>query len=76
MFTTREKMFIAGKIQELLSDMDHPDLPNQGNIHFHLHINGTEPWSFCDINNARSKPVKPSKPKLVPMGPTNWGNVL
>ena len=53
MFTREEKIFIANKIQELLDDMNHPDLPKREKIRFHLHINGIHSFSFCDISNNR-----------------------
>jgi len=60
MFTIKEKMSLAEKIQELLQEMDHPLLPPKGNIHFHLHVNGRNPIDFCDINNIVLR--KPSTP--------------
>ncbi len=54
MFTREEKMFLANKIQELLDDMNHPDLPKKKKIHFHLHINGIHSFSFCDVFNNRN----------------------
>ncbi len=66
MFTIKEKVFIAEKIQELLKGMQNPQLPSRRNINFHLHINGIESHAFCDIHNItiRHKHESPSISKL------------
>jgi len=52
MFSIRQKREIADKIQAILRETNHPELPN-GEIEFHLHVCGSEHWSFADIyNNA------------------------
>jgi len=87
MFSTIEKMNIAEKIQELLRDMSHPQLPKKGNIHFHLHINGIDPHAFCDINNVTircpptsvslKKKVKPARgPINVPFSSKTYAEVM
>lgn len=53
MFSVRQKREIADKIQILLRDINHPELPN-GEISFHLHVNGAESWSWADIKNNGS----------------------
>jgi len=50
MFSVRQKREIAGKIQLLLKETQHPELP-EGEIEFSLHVNGAEPWSWADITN-------------------------
>ncbi len=50
MFSVRQKQDIADKIQKILRDTNHPELP-EGEIQFHIHILGAENWSWADISN-------------------------
>lgn len=50
MFSIRQKREIADKIQKLLRETEHPELP-EGEIEFHIHIKGKESWSWADIRN-------------------------
>lgn len=50
MFSIKEKRDIAEKIQRILRETDHPELP-AGEIEFHLHVKGAESWSWADIQN-------------------------
>lgn len=50
MFSVREKREIAHKVQKILRDTNHPELPD-GEIAFHLHVHGVERWSWADIQN-------------------------
>lgn len=50
MFSVRQKREISDKVQEVLRTTDHPELPN-GEIQFHLHVDGAEAWSWADIKN-------------------------
>ena len=50
MFSVREKRDIADKIQKILRETNHPELP-EGEIKFHIHIEGAEGWSWADIKN-------------------------
>jgi hypothetical protein len=50
MFSVRQKRNIADQIQRILADTGHPELP-QGEIQFHLHVDGAESWSWADIRN-------------------------
>ena len=50
MFSIRQKREIADKIQKLLRETEHPELP-EGEIEFHIHIKGKESWSWADIQN-------------------------
>lgn len=50
MFSVREKRDIADKIQKILRKTNYPELPNY-EIKFHLHVEGTEGWSWADIKN-------------------------
>lgn len=58
MFSVAQKREISGMIQNYLKEMDHPELP-KGEITFHLHVDGSESWSWADIKNNGSviKPV-------------------
>jgi hypothetical protein len=53
MFSVRQKREIADAVQKILRDTNHPELPN-GEIKFHLHVNGAESWSWADIQNNGS----------------------
>ena len=50
MFSVKQKREIADKIQQLLKDTNHPELP-KGEIIFTLHVAGAEGWSWADIKN-------------------------
>lgn len=50
MFSVQQKREIADKVQNILRDTNHPELP-AGEIKFHLHVFGAEEWSWADIRN-------------------------
>jgi len=50
MFSVRQKREIAEKVQQLLRETNHPELP-PGEIQFLLHVDGAESWSWADIRN-------------------------
>ncbi len=50
MFSVRQKREIADKVQQILRDTGHPELPD-GEIQFRLHVAGAESWSWADICN-------------------------
>lgn len=50
MFSVNEKRIIANRVQQILREMNHPELPT-GEITFHLHVEGAESWSWADIKN-------------------------
>ena len=50
MFSVQQKREISDKIQSILREIDHPELP-KGEIQFHIHIAGAESWSWADIHN-------------------------
>jgi hypothetical protein len=50
MFSVRQKRYIAEQVQRIIKGTNHPELPN-GEITFHLHVNGKESWSWADIKN-------------------------
>lgn len=50
MFSVRQKREISDKIQKILHDTNHPELP-EGEIRFLIHVNGSDPMSWADIQN-------------------------
>lgn len=50
MFSIRQKREIADKIQSILRETNHPELPND-EINFHLHVDGAKNYSYADIKN-------------------------
>ena len=50
MFSVQQKRDIAAKVQDILRETGHPELPD-GEISFHLHVDGAESWSWADIKN-------------------------
>jgi len=50
MFSVQQKREIADAVQQILRATNHPELP-QGEISFHLHVDGAEAWSWADIRN-------------------------
>lgn len=50
MFSVRQKREIADKVQAVLRETAHPELP-PGEIAFTLHVDGAQPWSWADIRN-------------------------
>jgi hypothetical protein len=53
MFSVQQKRDLAEKIQKAIRETNHPELP-QGEIKFHIHIDGAESWSWADIENNGS----------------------
>lgn len=50
MFSVRQKREISEKVQQILRETNHPELPSE-EIQFLLHVNGKEVWSWADIRN-------------------------
>jgi len=50
MFSRRQKREIADKIQKVIRDTNHDELPS-GEIQFQIHIEGAESWSWAHIEN-------------------------
>lgn len=60
MFSVKQKQEIAEKVQNILRETGHPELP-ESEISFQLHVDGAESWSWADIkNNGAYKDVAPS----------------
>ena len=50
MFSVQQKREIASKVQAVLRETNHPELP-EGEIRFTLHVVGREEWSWAIIQN-------------------------
>ena len=50
MFSVRQKREISEAVQQILAEIKHPELP-EGEISFHLHVDGEDDWSWADIKN-------------------------
>jgi hypothetical protein len=51
MFSVRQKREISEKIQQILRETNHPELP-EGEIQFTLEVHGADPtWSYACIEN-------------------------
>ena len=59
MFSIDQKRGISEKIQKILQETKHPELP-KGEIFFHLHVDGASVMSWADIQNngAVTKPER------------------
>ena len=55
MFSVTQKRDIADKVQQILKETNHPELPD-GEIQFNLHVKGAEGWSWADIRNNKAVP--------------------
>lgn len=55
MLSTYQKKMLARKVQDLLQEIEDDELPLQGEIHFILHIDGAEGWSWANIRNEQDK---------------------
>ena len=53
MFSSDMKYMIAEKVQKILQETLHPELP-KGEINFLLHVDGAEDWSWANIRNNKS----------------------
>lgn len=51
MFSVKQKREISTKIQLLLRETGHPELPTDTEIKFAIHIEGAESWSWAMIEN-------------------------
>lgn len=50
MFSHDQKRIIANRVQKILRETNHPELP-EGEIQFSLHVDGAASWSWADIRN-------------------------
>jgi hypothetical protein len=51
MFSVRQKRMIAAEVQAILRGTGHPELPQDVEIQFQLHVEGKDAWSWADIRN-------------------------
>lgn len=56
MFTPKQESEISQRVQEILQSIDNSELPT-GEIHFILHVDGAEDWSWANIRNESRKSV-------------------
>ena len=52
MFSPKLKKEIANKIQRILQETGHDELP-EGKVTFILHVDGAEAWSWANICNDK-----------------------
>lgn len=55
MFSVNQKREIADKVQALLRETNHPELPSS-EIKFQLVVYGAESWSWAKIRNNAAEP--------------------
>jgi len=48
MFSVAQKQHLASVLEKAILDLKHPEMPAD-RIHFHLHVDGAEDWSWADI---------------------------
>lgn len=56
MFSVRQKREIADKVQKILRETGHPELP-EGEIRFRLVVGGSTAFSYAAIENNGAVPV-------------------
>jgi len=56
MFSKDLKRMIANKVQQILQETCHPELPS-GEIGFILHVDGKENWSWANIVNNHNNDI-------------------
>ncbi len=66
MFSIKQKREIAEKVQQILRDTNHPELP-EGEIPFDLHVSGREMHSWANIKNNGAFPIVGN------IQPDKWG---
>lgn len=55
MFSVAQKREIADKVQKILRETNHPELP-KGEIEFELRVKGEQAWSWANIQNNSDVP--------------------
>ena len=61
MFSIKQKREIADKIQAILRETNHPELP-KNEISFIIHVEGEYSWSWADIQNNGAVDVSVMNP--------------
>ncbi len=59
MFSVAEKQRIAQAIEDVLRDINHPEM-DLNHIRFTLHVDGKESWSWADIVPNRLARANPN----------------
>lgn len=64
MFSAEEKRRIAAAVENILLEINHPEMPKE-NPAFHLRVQGRAEWSFADIEpnwvyEAKGSPENPN----------------
>lgn len=49
MFSVREKQLIAKAVEDVITSLDHPEMPKE-KPKFHLRVDGMKSWSFAEID--------------------------
>lgn len=65
MFSVDQKREIADKVQQILRETNHPELP-EGEIQFYLHVKDAKSWAWTKIKNngaVWSKPLNEKQDK-------------
>jgi hypothetical protein len=70
MFSVKQQRAIADKVQTILRETKHPELP-EGEISFTLHVQGSTPMSWADIRNNGAVPKPEVNPWNEAMGPAS-----
>ena len=58
MLSPQMKSYLSREVQALLKSIKDDELPD-GEIHFILHVDGEENWSWANIRNESDKHVPP-----------------
>ncbi len=64
MFSSELKFEIAQKVQEILQEIKHSELPS-GEIQFFLHVDGAEGWSWANIRNNNPENIMTPMTNLI-----------
>jgi hypothetical protein len=57
MFSPQQKREIAMKVQAILQETAHDELP-AGEVNFILHVDGAEGWSWANIRNNSARDIE------------------
>src|SRR6266568_1123801 len=61
MFSRKEKIKIAKAIEDILREINHPEM-DISHIRFQLHIFGAHPWSYANIHEVRKDDTRTEDP--------------
>lgn len=57
MFSAQQKNKLAQVVEDTIKSFNHPEIDND-NIHFQLHVDGKESWSWADIRENKKDDPK------------------